>query len=142
LGTATASIVMMSAMGLRAITDVRPAVADIIAAEERTSAEYDAAVRQFTKGAITRRDLTQMIDTTILPQVQHSAERFSEFADVPAEHAVLLTDAQQYLRLRHESWQSRSDALRKSNSQRLKEADEKERAALRAFASVMAGAAK
>src|SRR5918993_3092129 len=45
LGSATAAIVMMSAMGLRAITDVRPAVAEIIATEERSSAEYDAAVR-------------------------------------------------------------------------------------------------
>ena len=142
LGTATASIVMMSAMGLRAITDVRPAVAEIIAAEQRTSAEYDAAVRQFTKGAITRRDLTQMIDATILPQVKQSTERFSQFADVPAEHAALLADAQHYLRLRHESWHSRSDALRKSNSQRLREADDKERAALRAFATLTIAAAK
>jgi len=142
LGTATAAIVMISAMGLRAITDVRPAVAEIIAAEAQMSSEYDAAVRQFTKGTITTRDLTRMIDATIIPRVQHSAERFGQFADVPAEHAALLTDAQHYLRLRHESWRSRSDALRRSNSQRLKEADDKERAALRAFASVMAGAAK
>ena len=138
LGFATAGIVMMSALGLRAITDVRPAIAEIIAAEGRTATEYDAAVRQFTKGTINRRVLTQMIDATIVPQVQQASARFDSFVDVPAEHADLVTDAQTYLRLRHDSWRSRSDALRKGNMGKLRAADDKERAALRAFAQLTA----
>ena len=134
LGFATAGIVVLSALGLRAITDVRPAIAEIIAAEERTSSQYDAAVRQFTKGAINRRVLTQMIDATILPQIQESSARFDRFVDVPDEHAVLVTEAQTYLRLRQESWRTRSEALGKANMRRLREADEKEQAALQAFA--------
>lgn len=142
LGFATAGIVMMSALGLRAITDVRPAIAEIIAAEERTSSEYDAAVRQFTKGAINKRALTQIIDATILPQVQHASARFDAFVDVPTEHALLVTEAQSYLRLRHDSWRSRSDALRRGNMRHLREADDKERAALQAFAQLRTGASK
>ena len=94
------------------------------------------AVRQFTKGTITRRVLTQMIDATIVPQVQQASARFDSFVDVPAEHADLVTDAQTYLRLRHDSWRSRSDALRQGNMGKLRAADDKERAALRAFAKL------
>jgi len=142
LGFATAGIVVMSAMGLRAITDVRPAIAEIIAAEERTSSEYDAAVQQFTRGAINTRVLTEIIDGTILPQVRQSSERFDRFVDVPPEHTGLLTDAQHYLRLRQKSWQTRSDALRQAKMRHLRDADEKEQAALQAFDRLRSAATK
>lgn len=138
LGAATAGIVMMSALGLRAVTDVRPAIADIVAAEERTAGEYDAAVRQFTKGAVTTRTLTQMIDQAILPQLRQSTERFDALVNVPAEHLPLVADALRYLHLRHDSWRTRADALRKVNMRHLREADEKEQAALRAFTRLKA----
>ncbi|MDQ3418172.1 MAG: rhomboid family intramembrane serine protease [Acidobacteriota bacterium] len=141
LGTATAGIVMMSAMGLRAITDVRPAIAELITAEERASSDYNAAVRQFTRGTINRQALTRMIDATILPQVQQSSARFADFVNVPARHTALVRDAQHYLRLRHESWRSRSEALRKANMQHLREADDRERAALHAFVRLRTAAA-
>lgn len=137
LGTATAGIVMMSTMALQVVTDVRPAIAALIAAEERASSEYNAAVRRFTRGTIDRRTLTRMIDTAILPEVQQSRERFAGFVKVPAGHMTLVADAQRYLRLRHESWRVRSEALRsKASMQNLREADDHERAALQAFARV------
>ena len=141
LGTATAGIVMMSTMGLRAITDVRPAVREIIAAEERTSTEYDAAVRQFTKGAFDREDLTRIIDASILPQILVSSAQFERFVDVPADHRHLLTVARQYLRVRHESWQTRSNALRNGNMRHLRDADDREKAALEAFVRLRTAAA-
>ena len=141
LGTATAGIVMMSAMALQAITDVRPAIADLIAAEERAASEYDAAVRKFTKGTLNRQALTRIIDTTILPQVRQSSERFASFKNVPPRHTALVSDAQHYLRLRHESWRIRAEALRKTNMQHLRDADDHERAALHAFLMLRTAAA-
>jgi len=136
LGAATAVIVLMSAMGLRAVTDVRPSIGAIVANEVHSATEYDAAVLRFRKGTITTRDLSQIIDRTIVPRVQRDTQHFAELVDVPADDARLVAEATHYLRLRHHSWQTRSEALRKGNMAQLKEADRAEHLALEAFAKI------
>ena len=133
LGSATAAILMISAMSLQAITDVRPAIADVLAEEERAATEYNAAVKKFTQGFITRQALARLIDTAILPQVERSSDRFAGFANVPDRHTALVSEARRYLRLRQDSWRIRSDALRTGGMEQLREADEREQAALHAF---------
>jgi membrane associated rhomboid family serine protease len=133
LGTATAAIVMMSAMALRAITDVRPAIASVVADEQRTAAVYDAVVVRFTNGRMTARELAQVIDAGILPDLQRARERVDALVDVPPEHAPLVAAAQEYLRLRHDGWRARAEALRKNHMPGLRQADETAQAALRVF---------
>jgi hypothetical protein len=52
---------------------------------------------------------------------------------VPAEHRPLLDDADTYLRLRDEAWRIRADAHRRSSMAMLRQADEREQAALAAL---------
>jgi membrane associated rhomboid family serine protease len=138
LGTATAAIVMMSAMALRAITDVRPVIASVVADEQRTAAVYDAVVVRFTNGRMTARELARVIDGNILPDLERARARVDALVDVPAEHASLVAAAQEYLRLRRDSWQARAEALRANHLHGLRKADETARAALRAFESLAA----
>ena len=136
LGTATAAIVMMSALALRAVTDSRPAIVGVVADEERTAALYDAVVVRFTRGRMTARELAQVIDGSILPDLQRARERVDALVDVPAEDAALVAAAQEYLRLRHDGWRARAEALRKGNMQHLREADKTEQASLQVFERV------
>jgi membrane associated rhomboid family serine protease len=142
LGTATAAIVMMSAMALRAVTDIRPAITAVVGDEERTAAIYDAVVVRFTKGRMTARELAQVIDGSILPDLQRARERVDALVDVPAEDAALVAAAQEYLRLRHDSWRARAEALRKNNMRGLRNADETAQASLRVFETISSAVRK
>jgi membrane associated rhomboid family serine protease len=142
LGTATAAIVMMSAMALRAVTDIRPAIAAVVADEERTAAIYDTVVVRFTRGRMTARELAQVIDRSILPDLQRGRQRINALVHVPAEDAAVVAAAQEYLRLRHDSWRARAEALRRNNMQGLRNADETARASLRVFEAVTSAARK
>jgi hypothetical protein len=54
-----------------------------------------------------------MIDSAIVPELHAADARLKAFDRVPAEHQPLVASAEEYLRLRHESWRIRADALRK-----------------------------
>jgi rhomboid protease GluP len=133
LGAATAGVILLSAMSLRAVTDVRPEIAAVVADEERAAASYDAAVAQFRTGRVTARDLAQLIDGTILPGVQRARARVTALAHVPPDDVHVVADAQEYLRLREESWRVRAAGLRASNAGALKQAERIERASLQVF---------
>ena len=142
LGAATAAIVLMSAMSLRAVTNVRPEIALVVANEQHTAAAYDAAVLRFRKGRMTTRDLAQLIDHRIVPDMKRAGERVHALADVPAEDAFLVADAKEYVRLRHDSWRIRAEGLRKANMPALREADKAEQASLQAFERLRAAVSK
>jgi membrane associated rhomboid family serine protease len=142
LGTATAAIVMMSAMALRAVTDIRPAIAAVVADEERTAAIYDAVVVRFTNGRMTARELAQVIDGNILPDLRRARERVDALIDVPAEEVSLVAAAQEYLRLRQDSWRARAQALRTNNMHGLRNADETAQASLRVFERIASAVEK
>ena len=133
---ATAVIVFMAAMAVRVVSDIRPDVAAVMAVEDRTAHAYDAAVQRFQKGRATARDLVQIIEQSIVPELHGASERVGALGNVPPRDEALLAYTRQYLRLREESWRLRAEALRKVSMGELREADKTEQASLRVFDKV------
>jgi hypothetical protein len=130
---ATLAVAVITAVPLRSVTDIRPELQLLVALEEKTAAAYDAAVLRFRKGGLTTKSLTELIDGTILPELQAARARVTALQRVPAAHQPLVTAANDYLKLRDESWRLRAQALSKANMRLLREADVTERASLAAF---------
>jgi hypothetical protein len=86
---------------------------------------------QFRLGA--QGELAQLIDQSIRPELHKARERLEALTGVPREHQPLVARAEEYLRLRDESWSLRSEALHKSSMIALRKADRAERASLDAF---------
>jgi membrane associated rhomboid family serine protease len=129
----TVSFAAAAAAPLRGIIDFRPEVARIAAVEERTAASYDEAVARFRLGRVPAKVLVQLIDRTIVPELQAVRARVSALRGVPAEQAPLAAAAEEYLQLREASWRRRAEGLLKSNGVILREADRTELAALAAL---------
>ena len=127
---ATAVIAIAAAVPLRGVTDARPELARVVAVEDRTASAYDAARDRFALGRVAVAKLIELIDGTILPELQEAQARLTALNGVPAVHQPLVAHAEEYLRLRDESWRLRSDGLRKTNMLTLRKADDRERAAL------------
>jgi len=129
-------IAVASAIPLRGIADVRPEMVRLLAIEDRTTHEYDAAANQFRLGAINAKALGQLIDQSILPELRKARERVKALTGVPREHQQLVARAEEYLRLRDESWSLRSEALHKGKMITLRQADRVERASLDALEKI------
>ncbi len=129
----TLVIVVASAAMLRGIADVRPEIARVVALETSTAGTYDKAVVQFKNGAMTAQALEKVITQKIVPELKQAQARLKAVSGVPAEHRPLVANAEEYFRLRDESWRLRADALRKSNMVALRAADRSERASLEAL---------
>jgi len=129
-------IVVASAAMLRGISDVRPEIARVVALESTTAGTYEKAVVQFKNGAMTAQALEKVITQKIVPELKQAHERLKAVNGVPAEHQPLVANAEEYLRLRDESWRLRADALRKSNMLALRAADRSERASLEALEKI------
>lgn len=132
-------VVVVAAVSLRGVSDVRPELARVVAFERDSTAAYDKAVALFTKGRINAAELADVIDRRIMPDLQGLRSRLKALKGVPPEHQPLVADADEYLRLRDESWRLRAEGLLKSNMRRLREADKAEKASLEAFAKVRTG---
>jgi membrane associated rhomboid family serine protease len=115
------------------IVDARPEMANVVALEQRLANAYDAAVARFSRGAVQTDALVKLIEQTIVPELQAAEQRVTTLGTVPAEQQLLVTDAEEYLRLRQESWQLRLEGLKTTNLQRLRQADKTERASLGAL---------
>ena len=129
----TMVIIVASAAMLRGIADVRPELARVVALETKTAGAYQKAVVQFKSGAMTAQALEKVIMQKIVPELQQAHARLKTVNGVPAEHRPLVASAEEYLRLRDESWRLRADALRKANMGALRAADRSERASLEAL---------
>jgi len=129
-------VAAVSAMPLRGITDVRPEMRRIVEIEGRTAHDYDLAATQFRLGAVNAKALAQLIDGTILPELRQARSRVKALVGVPPEHQPLVASAEEYLRLRDESWRLRSEALRKANMNTLRKADRAEHDSLGAFQKI------
>lgn len=132
----TAVIVVAAAAMLQGIADVRPEIAKVVALEDQTAGVYEKAVNQFRNGALSARSLASLITQRIVPELQAAQARLKSVQGVPAEHQPLVAGADEYLRLRGESWRLRADALNKSNMKALRAADRSERASLEALARI------
>ena len=123
-------IIAATAAPMRGTADARPEIARLIAVEDRTARDYQAAVEQFRLGAIKAQALAQLIERSIIPELQTARTRLEAIRGVTREQKPLVEGAEEYLRLRRESWQLRATALHKSNMRLLRDADAKERASL------------
>ena len=119
------------------VIDVRPEIARVVALEGRTAGEYDKAVAQFKIGRISAEALAQQIDKTIMPELRAVRARLKALSGVPEEHQPLVASADEYLRLRDESWRLRSEGLHNSSMSALKKAELPEQAALAAFQRIV-----
>ena len=126
-------IAIAAAIPQRGIADVRPEMRRLVAIEDRTAHEYDAAANQFRLGAIKAKALAQLIDQSIRPELLKARARLEALSGVPREHQPLVARAEEYLRLRDESWSLRSEALHKASMITLRKADLAERVSLDAF---------
>ena len=153
-----AALVMavVSAIPLRGVTDVKPELERTIAAEDRTAAAYRKASERFKSGATTAEALALLIDRTIIPDLKVTDTRLKALTGVPEEHQPLVASAEEYVRLRSESWRLRSEWLHKSgmaprqgnetaqhraNNRTIGKAEETQRAALVALEKIRPAAA-
>ena len=125
-----AAIAAAVAWPLRGIVDVRPDLVTLVAAEDRKEAIFQLTVARFTSRAqpIDRGRLVTLIDKTMLPQLRHTRAHVGTLGTSVAVQQPLLAAALEYLRLREESWQLRSEGLRKGKMEILREADRLEAA--------------
>jgi hypothetical protein len=129
-------ILFVQAVTFRPPTDVKPEIARVIEAEDRTARTYESAVSQFKLGTISADALVQVINQTVVPELRAVHKRLTALEGVAEEHQSLVTRAEEYLRLRSESWRLRAEALQKRNLTALKKADRAERASLEVFERV------
>jgi rhomboid protease GluP len=133
------AIAVASAVPLRGMCDARPEIARVIAFEDRTARAYQIAVDQFKLGAINAEALARVIDRTIVPELQAVLTRVKSLERVPQVQQSLVSGAEEYLRLRDQSWRLRAEGLHKASMRTLRKADETEHASLQAFEQVRAG---
>jgi rhomboid protease GluP len=130
------------AIPLRGVADARPEIQRIIATEDRTSVSYRTEVDKFTRGWISAEQLAQVIERSIVPELHSTRAHLKALAGVPQEQKAMVANADEFLRLRDESWRLRADALHKSDARKLRQADKTERASLDAFEKIQAGLQK
>jgi rhomboid protease GluP len=113
---ATLVIAAVTAVPLRGVTDARPEVLKLVALEERTAAAFKAADEQMRKRKMTASALANMIEGTILPELDQATERVASLDRVPEEHQPLVEGSRKYLDLRTKSWRMRADGLRRTEN--------------------------
>ena len=133
LVAATVAIVVASAVPLRGLVDVRPEIARIVASEDRMASTYEEQIKRFRNGKISADALAALIDRTMIPELQGSRARLKALDRVPQEHQPMVASADEYLRMREESWRVRAEGLRKSNMRKLGQAERVERVSLEAL---------
>lgn len=127
------AIAVACAAPLRGISNVRPELDSLVTLEERLTTGYEKAVSQFKLGAMSARQLAQVIERTIMPELRAAQARVQALRRVPREQQSLVASAEEYLRLRDESFRLRAEALQKASMATLRAADRSERASLAAL---------
>jgi rhomboid protease GluP len=137
-GTVAAMLVVAvaSAASMSAIADVRPELARVLAIEKQTATSYASAVDGLRKGRLQPEALVKLIEDTIVPELAAVSERFAALEGVPSQQRPLVSHAEDYLRLRRESWRLRAEGLRTANMLRLRQAERTERESLAALGKI------
>jgi rhomboid protease GluP len=133
------AIAAVFAVPLRGMCDARPEIAAVIAFEDRTARAYHTMVEQFKLGAINAETLARAIEKTIVPELQAVLTRVKALERVPPVQRPLVSSAEEYLRLRDQSWRLRAEGLRKASMRTLRKADDSEHTSLEAFEQLKAG---
>ena len=134
-------VAVVTAVPLRGITDARRDIAAVIETEEHTAAAFKTALEDYTEGRMTEQALATVIDRIIVPEIRYMTERLALVDEtmVPQEQQPPLAAAEEYLRLRDESWTLRANALRSGKMSILWVADRKEALSLEAFRRIKRG---
>jgi membrane associated rhomboid family serine protease len=135
------SLVALNRPGITT-TDVRPELERVIAVEYRTAGLYDEAVGRFRNGRLNTQALAELIEKTIVPELQAVNARLTALHDVAPHDQPLVATIEEFLKLRDESWRLRADALLRSDLIALRQADSKERASLEALQKLKAATVK
>jgi membrane associated rhomboid family serine protease len=114
---ATAAIVVIAAVGIGNIADVKPELARVLELEESTSATYQSGVDQLRKGRISAEAVAELAEGTIVSELKEADGRLEALTNVPPEHQSAVADAREYLRLRCASWRARGIAIRRSHGE-------------------------
>ena len=133
---ATFSIAAAFAIPLHGLMDVRPEIEWIVRLETGTAARYQSAVEGFRQGVISAKELADVIERNIVPELKRAEARFAALRRVPQEHRTLVARAQEFLRLRDESWRLRVEALQEGNMAALREAEQLETSSLEALETI------
>jgi membrane associated rhomboid family serine protease len=125
LATAGVTSVALAAcaLPLRGIADIRPEISRIIALEGRTAGVYETGLARVNKGSMTPDALAQLIDRSIVPELEAADAHLMAVRGVPPEHRPLVADADEYLRLRAASWRLHAESWRNKVRARKSEAD-------------------
>ena len=121
------------AFSVGSIIDARPEIAAVVELERTTADAYNVAVEKFRQGRIKTDALVQLIEQTIVPELQAAEKRVTALDSVPKDQQPLVTSAEEFLRLRSESWRLRSEGLKTTNMLRLRQAERTERASFGAL---------
>jgi hypothetical protein len=78
---------------------------------------------------MTLKELVGVIERTILPELRAGQTRLKQLQHVPREQAKLVADADEYIKLREESWQARAAGLRRASLKGMRSPDDTEREA-------------
>jgi membrane associated rhomboid family serine protease len=133
VAAAAAVVAVGVAFSIGDIIDARPEFENVLALERRTADAYNAAVERFRQGHLKTDALVKLIEQSIVPELKAAEKRVTALHSVADEQQPLVTHAEEYLRLRSESWRLRSEGLRTTNMLRLRQADRTERASLGAL---------
>jgi rhomboid protease GluP len=116
-------VAIVAAVPLRGIADVRPEITRVIAIEDQTAPVYRNAESRYRKNQINASMLADLIEMKIMPELQKASERLQAITGVPKEQAAMMDDAQEYVRLRYESWRLRVEGLRRTAAPVMRRAD-------------------
>jgi membrane associated rhomboid family serine protease len=109
-------LAIISAFPLRGIADVRPEIASVLAIEDRTAPIYRTAADRLSKGQINKGMVADLIELKILPELRAAGERLQALHGVPSENRQWVDDAEEYVRLRYDSWRLRAEWLHSTAS--------------------------
>jgi membrane associated rhomboid family serine protease len=119
----TAVVLVACAVPLRGIADIRPEISRIIALEDTKTGEYRTALERFNKGRMTADALAQVIERSIVPELESADAKLLAIRGVPPEHQALVVAADEFLRMRTSSWRLQAETWRNRVKPRRHEAD-------------------
>lgn len=133
---ATFTIAAAIAVPLYGIIDVRPEIERMVRLEDGTAARYRAAVERFRRGVIPAKELARVIERNIVPELRSARSRLTSLGRIAREDRPIVVRAQEFLRLREQSWEVRAKALEVGNMAMLRQADLIEMSSLQTLASI------
>ena len=134
-------VAIVTAVPLRGITDARRTIETILETETRTAEAFKVALQDFTDGRMTDKALATVIDRVIVPELDYVSGRLAELdrTMIPKDQLPMVIAAEEYLKLRNESWTLRANALRGGKMSILWIADKKEALSLEALRRLKSG---